>query len=832
MSEIRQFSELNPYMFLHESGEVEACKDSSLIMAWEIGGIDADGSSNEDVLAMLSALDNAYKQLSPYGITLQWIVHRRKVSTYQRVKFTNPYSDRIDANRSKEFLSDNNLYNRHYLVMRLDSSKGASLFAERFGFYINEGESSIKAFYKAALTLFSDNHAFAYSKIELNLQVDRFKSICDSFIQTASSLRLNQMRGAELHGFLRRCANPLSIQEKVALNPNVVNSFDDDMIGDGVVEESKSMLRFTQDGNVKYAMGAALAEAPSFTSQGSLDVLLTSPYEITLSHTFRFASREVAEKHCKSVRQFNNITAHSPANWVLGALRGGQMNSDTQNNAKLADADSANDALGEISVNKSFFGFYNLTILVYGKTESDTEFFGKDVMAKLRFVGLTPVQESLNLLSAYSSTLPGMTYENRRWHFLEVKSLADLTPFLTVTSGQSENRYLSQQTGKYSPSLAVFQTNYSTPYYFNFHAGDVGHAFVVGPTGTGKSVMMNLLLSQWRKYEPSQVYIFDKDYSCKIPTLIQGGTHIDLASYESDDIKLNPYSLIKDERHHHWLAEFTESLILSKSTRTKLTAEESRVIWEAIKSVAHVEGAEMHTLSSVSALLPLQLRDDIEIWTEGHQYGHIFDNVEDNFDLSSFTCIEMGTVMANPLVARPFMDYAFYRIQEQLAQSRYSTPVPTVIYIEECWFLLEDPIFGEKLRDWLKTLRKLCASVVMATQSPEDLAESKIFSTLRDNILTRIFLPNRNAGSDSLSRLYAGQFELNSAQIEDICNAVPKRDYLITQPGASRMVRVHLDKDTLAILRSDAVAMASFNKHQATNHVNWIDNYIKEMSRV
>lgn len=829
MAEIRQFSELNPYMFLHRDGEIEACKDSSLLMAWEIKGIDADGSSNEDVAAMLSALDNAYKQLSPHGLTLQWIVHRRRVSEYYRGTFDNQYSDLVDQNRSKEFLSGNNFFNRHYAVIRLNPSKGASLFAERMGFYIKEGENTALAFYKSVLTLFSDNHAFAYSEKELDMQVGRFKSIADGFIQVASALRFELLTGENLHGFLRRCANPMSFQSKVASNPNVKNSFDDDKISDVVLEEANGMMRFIQDDKVLYSMATSLSEVPSFSTQGSLDVLMTSPYEVTFAHTFKFASKEEAEKHCKSVRRFNKLTAHSPASWVLGALRGGDINEDVQNNAKLAAAESANDAVGEISMNNAFYGHHNFTVMVYGNDEASTEFYQKDVMSKLRFVGMTPIQENLNLLSAYTTTLPGMQAENRRWHFIEIESLSDLTPFLTVSNGQPENAYLTKQTGKYAPSLAVFQTNYSTPYYFNFHSGDVGHAFVVGPTGTGKSVMMNLLLSQWRKYTPSQVYVFDKDYSCKIPTIIQGGTHIDLASHDSDDIKLNPLQLIADKRHHHWLAKFVESLILAKSTKTKLSAEESRKVWEAIQGVAHAADPKMHCLSYVNTLLPLNLRDDLEIWTQGHQLGHIFDNVEDNFDLGTFTCIEMGTVMANPLIARPFMDYAFYRIQDQLSQSRHSTPVPTVIYIEECWFLLEDEVFSEKLRDWLKTLRKLCAVVVMATQSPEDLAESKIFSTLRDNIPTRIFLPNRNATSDSLSKLYASQFELNSAQIDDIANAVPKRDYLITQPGASRMVRVNIDKTSLAILRSDALAMASFHKHQGTGLPDWTDNYIKEM---
>lgn len=832
MAEIRQFSELNPYMFLHKDGEVEACKDSSLLMAWEIKGLDADGSSNEDVAAMLNALDSAYKQLSPHALTLQWIVHRRRVSEYQRGTFENKYSDLIDQNRSKEFLSGNNFYNRHYAVIRLNPSKGANLFAERMGFYMKEGENTVSAFVKSLMTLFSDNHAFAYNQKELDMQVNRFKTVADGFLQVTSALRFEPLVSDKLHGFLRRCANPLSTQDIVGFNPNVKNQFDDDKISDVVLEEANGMMRFTQDSNVLYAMGTSLSEVPSFTAQGSLDVLMTSPYEITFSHTFRFASKDEADKHCKAVRRFNKLTAHSPASWVLAAVRGGEINEDVQNNAKLAASDSANDAIGLIAMNAAFYGHYNLSILVYGDSEASAEFHQKDVMSKLRFVGMTPITENLNLISAYTTTLPGMQSENRRWHFIEVENLSDLTPFLTVTSGQQENSYLSKQTGRYAPSLAVFQTNYSTPYYFNFHSGDVGHTFVVGPTGTGKSVIMNLLLSQWRKYTPSQVYIFDKDYSCKIPTIIQGGTHIDLASSDTDDIKLNPFKLIQDEKHHQWLAKFVESLILSKSTKSKLTAEESRLIWEAIKSVAHIEDPNLHSLSYVNTLLPLHLRDDLEIWTQGHQLGHIFDNVEDNFDLGTFTCIEMGTVMANPTIARPFMDYAFYRIQEQLSQSRYKTPVPTVIYIEECWFLLEDEVFSEKLRDWLKTLRKLCATVVMATQSPEDLAESKIFSTLRDNIPTRIFLPNRNATSDSLSRLYSSQFELNSAQIDDIARAIPKRDYLITQPGASRMVRVNIDKQSLAILRSDAVAMASFHKHQESNKQNWIDSYIKEMASV
>jgi len=101
-------------------------------------------------------------------------------------------------------------------------------------------------------------------------------------------------------------------------------------------------------------------------------------------------------------------------------------------------------------------------------------------------------------------------------------------------------------------------------------------------------------------------------------------------------------------------------------------------------------------------------------------------------------------------------------------------------------------MFAEKIRSWLKTLRKSKASVIFATQSLADITNSPIFSTVLESCQSRIFLPNADALEESIRKTYQS-FGLNQRQIQIIASAVPHQQYYYTSPSGSRIYDLALE---------------------------------------
>jgi len=57
--------------------------------------------------------------------------------------------------------------------------------------------------------------------------------------------------------------------------------------------------------------------------------------------------------------------------------------------------------------------------------------------------------------------------------------------------------------------------------------------------------------------------------------------------------------------------------------------------------------------------------------------------------------------------------YLFHQIEKRLDGS------PTLVPLDEAWVYLRHPLFRERLREWLKTLRKHNGVVLLATQKSE-----------------------------------------------------------------------------------------------------------------
>jgi type IV secretion system protein VirB4 len=151
----------------------------------------------------------------------------------------------------------------------------------------------------------------------------------------------------------------------------------------------------------------------------------------------------------------------------------------------------------------------------------------------------------------------------------------------------------------------------------------------------------------------------------------------------------------------------------------------------------------------------------------------------------------MEELLPHANTARALLTYLFRCIERRLDGS------PALIGLDEAWALLDDPVFGPKIREWLKTLRRKNASVVFATQSLADVTESRIAPAILESCHARVFLPNARAVEPQGRAAYE-QFGLNARQIEMVAHATPKRDYYFQSIQGNRLFELGLGEITLA----------------------------------
>jgi len=805
----RTFAELVPWMLLVRP-DVVLNKDGSLMVCYGYEGIDQEGLERHSVDRYAQLVEHGFRNFDE-RLTVWWTVERRRTTEYPNGSFKNSWSRLIDDEWRQSFANGKQFLNRHFLSFLYTPPRGAENFLETFGYFSRDvGLPAPTALFETLKTQFSRRSNFAFSAAQIEQHMKTFLDQMLAFEDMVADLKLVRLKNEELLAFLHDRCSPATHGQPVRVPklPLYLDSY----LPDNHLTVAHDHLCF---GPNHYVATVSVKDWPDTSEPGMFDALLAVPGEITASQCFRFSERGAAKKYIEATERHNRALMINALGYVMQAFGQEPRNIDQ---GRAAMAAEAGEALAGLTTENRVYGYYNLTVVAHGSAKNDCEETLKAATKVLRRAGFLSVRETVHGLSAWAGTMPGQWAELVRWFFVNTANLADLSPVRTLLVGENRNRHLSEQSKRPQPALTVFGTEFATPFYFNFHMGDLAHTIVIGPSGMGKSTFNNFLISQFRKYDPSAVVIFDKDYSCRIPTLLQGGAHVDLAGERGRKVMLNPVLALADREDWGWLAKWLEIPLTSRGH--VMTAEDDKNIWEAIENVA-AQPRDAWTLQSFYPFLSKALGEQLGAWIGEGQLARYFDNRADSFDLAEFTCVEMGGLFQNPRVATAFLEYAFFRINKRLDGR------PTLIYIEEAWFMLEDEHFASRVNDWLRTLRKKNAFVVLATQSLDEIAKSRIFAVMVDNIPNRIFLANPNALAHK--DLYMGKFGLNEAQVHRIRGAVPKMHYYITTPVLSRLVEARFSPKILAMVRSDPLAQQMLDEALRRGG-DWQGSYVKEMA--
>lgn len=518
---------------------------------------------------------------------------------------------------------------------------------------------------------------------------------------------------------------------------------------------------------VKYAGIVSIKEYRPSTHAGVFDGFMQMPFELIISQSFSFINRMVAISSMQ-LQQRRLVQSEDVAV------------------SQIQEIDSALDSAmsGEFG-----FGQHHMTVLCIEDNPKALESALSLAVVELSNAGITGVREKMNLEPAYWAQLPCNADYMARRSTVNTLNIAAFASFHNYPSGKRKRNH-------WGDAVTVLNTVSGTPYFFSFHVRDVGHSMIIGPTGAGKTVLLNFLCAQAQKFK-GRLFFFDKDRGAEIFVRAIRGRY--MTPNPANVSGFNPFQLEDNNENRAFLIEFMKALV--STGEAPLPAHEIERINEAVKGNYKLP-QNQRRLRNIAPFMglggPGTLAGRLAMWHTGGSHAKLFDNEEDLIDFTAARCfgIEMGQILADKASIGPVLLYLFHRIQSSLKGD------PTMIVLDEAWALIGNAIFAPKIKDWLKVLRKLNTFVVFATQSVEDAAKSSISDTLVQQTATQIFLPNLKA-----TPLYREVFMLTEREFNLVKTTDPAtRFFLVKQDNDGVIARIDLSgmDETIRVLSARA----------------------------
>jgi conjugative relaxase-like TrwC/TraI family protein len=305
-----------------------------------------------------------------------------------------------------------------------------------------------------------------------------------------------------------------------------------------------------------------------------------------------------------------------------------------------------------------------------------------------------------------------------------------------------------------------------------------------GVAGAGKSYFCNFLLQNAQKYAPL-TFIFDIGGSFQSLTTIFGGSYLNVGQ-ETRDFTINPFSLAPTKENLQFLFSFFRVLIEGAEQRYRLDFKEERKLWDAIERVYVLEPGQ-RTISSFVNIIG-ELKERLHRWTEGGQYGFVFDNPEDTLSFSRFQTFNFAGWGDAPEVLEPLLFYVLHRSSNEIANPQKLATFKMFL-LDEAWLFIKNETIRTYIVQAQKTWRKHNAAMILATQSIKELEESGMLQIVSESCPTKIFLANPEMDRD----LYREAFHLNDTELELIAGLVPPGQMLIRKAQSSKKVQLSVD---------------------------------------
>jgi type IV secretion system protein TrbE len=789
------FADLVPYAGLVANGVI-LLKDGSLMAGWYFAGPDCESSTDIERNDVSRQINVILSRLGS-GWMVQVEAVRVPTTSYpgnEDCFFPDIVTRAIDAERRAHFERESGHFEtRHALILTWRPPEPRRSGLTRY-LYADHGSRSASYAEKALET-------FQGSIREIEQYLSSTMSIRRMVTQEVEEPRGRVVKYDELFQFIRFCITGESHPVRLPAVP---------MYLDWLVtaELQHGMTPIVEN---RFLGVVAIDGLPAESFPGILNALDLMPLTYRWSSRFIFLDAEEAKAKLERTRK----------KWQQKVRPFFDQLFQTQSRAVDQDAmlmvAEAEDAIAQASSQLVTYGYYTPVIILFDRDSVQLKDKCEAVRRLIQGEGFGARIETLNATDAFLGSLPGNWYANIREPLINTRNLADLIPLNHVWSGRPVAPCPFYPAG--SPPLMQVASG-STPFRFNLHVDDVGHTLVFGPTGSGKSTLLALIASQFRRYKDAQLFAFDKGRSMLPLALAVGGDHYEIGAEPQagrDELAFCPLSELATDADRAWASEWIEMLVALQDVT--ITPDYRNAISRQIKLMAQSRGRSLSDF--VSGVQMREIKEALHHYTVDGPMGQLLDAEADTLSLGAFQCFEIEELMnmgERNLV--PVLTYLFRRIEKRL------TGKPSLIVLDEAWLMLGHPVFRDKIREWLKVLRKANCAVILATQSISDADRSGIIDVLKESCPTKICLPNGAAGEPGTREFYE-RIGFNDRQIAIVASAVPKREYYVTSPEGRRLFDMALGPVTLSFVGASGKEdlkqiRALYAEHAADWPLHWI----------
>ena len=404
--------------------------------------------------------------------------------------------------------------------------------------------------------------------------------------------------------------------------------------------------------------------------------------------------------------------------------------SDLESNAKFQDLETLLEQM--VSDGQKVF-HVSVQVLLQSEDESDLENQVDSVLGSFREMGgAEGLTETLAAFEIFSQiALPNARSEERS-RKVKTGNLCDLIPIYGPWPGHQRPSILLKSRAGSLVSFNVFDPSMSN-----------SNVLLSGASGSGKSVLINILILQMLKENP-KVFFIDIGGSYKKLAENLGGQYVDLGV--NDFLSINPFDLQADETvpssHKIKFLVGLVELMTKEEGAERLPRLARAEVEDAIQTV--YRNNPRPRMSDLKDILLAHPDKEIQTygkiltpWCGNTPYGKFLDRETSISLQSNVMAFDLKNLESYPdlqsICLYVITDLVWREVQRDRSQMKF-------IVFDECWKLLKNEAGQIFLEEIFRTVRKYFCSALAVSQSLNDFLDSNISSALLPNCAMKFIL--------------------------------------------------------------------------------------------